>query len=476
MSASKIISNKAYSLRKSTLSTAEIQKLRKNLTVTPLGHPNYPDPQSFPTYEIGDNWIRIPRGYGVAEYGEPDLFALKEHPVENPNAFEFNGTLREHQEKPHVVVLDHLRKKHIGVLCLQTGSGKSITCLHLLSYLKQRTCILIHKSTLLQQWKEEIHKFLPNARVAIIQQTRKNFSEDFDIYLMMIQTLINIPSVPGIFGLTVIDEVHHAPAETFSKIFYKVNSKYMLGLSATPNRKDGLTKVLHWHMGPMIYEEKPDRRDQQTTEIHICRYDHPTLHLNPRENYSAMITDIGNHKMRSQFVKNAVLNMLKNDPQKLRRVVVFTERRNHASHLWNEFEKENTGRTIGLALGSMKKELLDRELKKEVIIATYQSISEGVSIEQLNCIVFASPKKDITQALGRIFRKIHKDIHPLIIDICDTALKGQEYSRMKIYKQELNDNIHTIIFDKELNKIKEIGTRKKEQKNEKAIIIDWNSD
>ena len=108
----------------------------------------------------------------------------------------------------------------------------------------------------------------------------------------------------------------------------------------------------------------------------------------------------------------------------------------------------------------MKKELIEREMEKSIVVATYQSISEGISIEQLNTVVFASPKRDVVQALGRIFRKVHTDVHPIIVDISDRSLSGQERARLCTYRQELNGNLHVTYYDEFHQKIAEIASNK----------------
>lgn len=435
----KILSHKGYSVRKASLSFAELKTLKKDLMVTPIAHPDYPFVKTFGVYEDGQQWIRIPRRYGIDRYGDPDRNLLEDHILPDKK-FEFKGELRENQLVPRDTALDQLLQKSSGLLCCPTGGGKSVIFLSIMSKLKQRACILVHKSQLLQQWHSEIKRFLPNLRVGIIQQKKKDFSEECDVYLIMIQTLLNMTSVPPIFGLTCIDETHHIASCTFSQILFKVNSKYVMGLTATPDRKDGLTKVIQWHIGDILYQERPDRRNQSTTFVEIYNY-FPPRGLDPRK-YAEMITKLCDDEERNRYIIDAICEQLRKDPEKKRRMLIMTERKSHAINLYSELRDiYKTERTSGLLLGGMRKDILENEMGKMILVATYNLMSEGISIPQLNTILFATPKRDVVQALGRIFRKTHTDINPMIIDISDSILRGQQAARLKTYNVELNGNI-----------------------------------
>jgi superfamily II DNA or RNA helicase len=445
-----IISHTGYAVQKSTMETSSLLAMKQELIVSPQTHPDYPVVKSFPVYVEGKQWIRVPRWYGLTKFGAPLKNHLLDFPLDESKCV-FSGQLRDSQIIPHDSFLSALLDKQSGLFCMMTGSGKTVTMLSIVSRLKQRTCILIHKSQLLQQWYSEIKRFLPQLSIGIIQQQQKDFSQGCDIYLVMIQTLLNIPRVLQMFGLTVIDECHHIPSCTFSKVLFKVTAKYVVGLTATPVRKDGLTHVLHWHIGDILYQEKPDRRAQKTTHVEVYHYCPPNR-IDPRK-YAEMISKLCNDKDRSQYILNAIRRHVDQDICNKRRLLILTERKHHAKFIHSCLENiYHRQKTCGLLLGGMKKEILETEMEKELLVATYNLMSEGISIAQLNGILFASPKRDITQALGRIFRKTHTDIHPLVIDIADSMLKGQLKNRLATYAKELNNNIivahhHQSLFD-----------------------------
>jgi superfamily II DNA or RNA helicase len=414
----------------------QIVKLKRSLTVKPAGHRDFPDPPSFPVFEEGQNWIRIPKVYGLDTFGPPRVDALKSVPISR-DRLTFHGTLRDSQLEPLNKTLNHLKTNSSGLLSCATGSGKTVIALSLVSQLGEKTCIVVHKTQLLQQWVEEIKRFLPKIKVSIIQQSKRTFSDGSDVHIVMIQTLLGLTEPPITFGLTICDEVHHIGSETFSKVLFKVNARFLLGLTATLNRKDGLTKVIHWHVGELIFEQKPDRSNQKLTIVNVHRFEHQsTSNVNPKK-YAEMITELTTNQHRNEFIFQILRDLLDSDVQHKRRILVLSDRKQHVVAVHDAISNL---RPTGMMLGSMKQTIIAEQMKKDVIVSTYGLMSEGISIAGLNTICFASPKRDVIQSMGRIFRAIH-DINPMIIDISDTALLGQERSRLRIYKSELNDNV-----------------------------------
>ena len=145
-----------------------------------------------------------------------------------------------------------------GLLEIDTGLGKTVIALNILTKLNVKTLIIVHKEFLMNQWIERIEEFIPTAKVGKIQGSKKDI-EGKEIVIGMLQSLSMKDydyELFNSFGLTIIDEVHHMGAEVFSQALYKVVTKYMLGLSATMDRKDGLTSVFKMFIGDIIHKEK----------------------------------------------------------------------------------------------------------------------------------------------------------------------------------------------------------------------------
>jgi DNA or RNA helicases of superfamily II len=176
--------------------------------------------------------------------------------------------------------------------------------------LKKKTIVVVHKDFLMTQWRDRITQFLPGARIGKIQQNTIDI-ENKDIVLAMVQSLSQKeydPDVFSTFGLSIFDECHHLGAEVFSKSMAKVASKYMLGLSATPDRKDGLRKVFEWFIGPMVYSSKKDvNKDFIETRIYEytnddIKYNKLELGYNKKPCMPRMINNISDCIHRNDFI------------------------------------------------------------------------------------------------------------------------------------------------------------------------------
>lgn len=439
-----VLSKKGYSIKKESKTKEELQKIRRELTVKPLSNPNFPAPKSFEVFLESKSWLRVPRWYGISNFGPPEKEKFDE--VDTRVKLTFQGELRENQIESYQTILSGLLERKQGIINVQTGGGKTIIFLKLISDIGLRTAFLFHKRIILEQVKTEIKTFLPSARVGIIQGSKKEFSEAYDIYLIMMQTLLNIDEVPPIFGMTAIDECHHVPTESFSKVLFKINSKYLVGLSATIDRKDGLRKVLDWHLGPVLIEEKPDRSNQLKTDIHVHRTNFTIPGLDHMKYFVAYSVALCQLPERNEFILDTILDLIENDKENVRKLLVLTDTKDHVRLLYEQLQIRQTTKTVGFFLSELKESQRDQQKENDIIVATHMMFSEGVSISKLNTLVFASPKREVTQAFGRVYRKIHTEINPMIIEFSDPVFRGQETGRMSIYRKELGKNMNVKIF------------------------------
>jgi superfamily II DNA or RNA helicase len=143
------------------------------------------------------------------------------------------------------------------------GKGKTVMALYILAQLRRKTLVVVHKSFLMNQWIERIEQFLPGARVGRIQGQIVDI-DDKDIVLGMLQSL-SMKEYPDSmfqsFGLTIVDECHHISSEVFCRSLQKIITMHTLGLSATMERKDGLTHVFKMFLGPIVYSEQRENTD-----------------------------------------------------------------------------------------------------------------------------------------------------------------------------------------------------------------------
>ena len=240
------------------------------------------------------------------------------------------------------------------------------------------------------------------------------------------------------FGLTVIDEVHHICSKVFSKALYKFNTKYKLGLSATPERKDGLSKVLEWFIGPVLYGI--ERKNQTGVTVEVKRFKHDRfkeeLPMNRmgKLNSPELINILVSIKERNDLILDTVEELY----EKKRNIMILTDRRDHCFFLEKEINERYGENTAGLYIGGMKPDALKESEEKQIIIATYSLAHEGLDIPKLDSLILASPKSDVVQACGRIMRETKGKLHePYIVDIVDAVgpMMAQHSKRKQFYKK-----------------------------------------
>ncbi len=453
------VGDNGYTVIKEKLTNAEITKIRKDLTVKPFVNGSFGvEASPFAIYMESKRKLYLPRYYGIKEFGYPTGFKINEG---TPIDIEFKGTLKDKQ-LPIVTAFDAaVKDKYIGggIISVPCGYGKTVLGLYLASKLKLKTLVIVHKEFLMNQWKERIEQFLPDAKVGRIQ--RKNIiTEGCDIVIGLLQSISMIEYAEDTFkgfGLVIYDECHHLGAEVFSRALLKTNTRYTLGLSATPKRQDGLSNVFEWYLGPMVYVV--NKRESETVNVELYHYhdDNPNysklmLNMKGQPNLALMINKICEYKPRI----NLILNIISRCLSEGRKILLLSDRKNHLGLIKEELDRisllTNSNYTAGYYLGGMKQTELEKTEKDDVILGTFSMASEGFDCrEPLDTIILASPKSSIEQAVGRILRQEAKDrkFVPLVIDVIDefATFPRQGLKRVQFYKR----NKYTInTFDKNM--------------------------
>jgi len=335
--------------------------------------------------------------------------------------------------------------------------------------LKKKTLVIVHKEFLMNQWKDSIlgneekgiKPCIDKARVGIIQG--KTFDiEDKDIVIAMVNTLWKKPfpiDAFDSFGHIIIDECHMISSKKFSRSLMKVNSKYMLAVSATPTRTDGLTKVLKAYVGDIIYRGRSDYDSNVLVERLIVHTDNQyykkeVTNFRGQAMNSTMVNNICDFYKRTKTTVNRMVEKLKDGDISVRRqILVLSDRKDHLKDM-HDYIHKNELASVGYYIGGMKEHELNESETKDIILGTFPMAKEGLNIPTLNCLVLASPKRDIVQSVGRILRKKHINIQPVIIDIVDnfSVFKNQAIHRNKLYKKR-GYHIKDITIDVDKNKI-----------------------
>jgi superfamily II DNA or RNA helicase len=446
-----IINKDGYIIPKINKYDDIIKKIRTELEVQPHITFNLPNikPNKFKVYKEYDNYIVIPKFYGIKNIGKPDK--IYDYNGENIN-IDFKGNLREHQEEIITHIEPYIHNNHGGVLCLPCASGKTVLSLYLISKYKVKTLVIVHKTFLLNQWKERAEQFT-NAKVGIIQQNIIEI-EGYDIVIAMLQSIAKEKYDKNIFnkfGMVIFDEAHHAPSQYFSKVLPIINCEITIGLSATPKRNDKLEKVLYWYFGDIMYKSKVKENDQ--VQVNIINYD--IEHEKFQEfflytgdvNRAKTINKITTIGIRNKYIIDTLCQILSTE----RKVLILSDRLEHLNLLKSRLDlREIT--TSDYYIGGMKQNALKKAEDAQVIFATYGMASEALDIPDLNTLFMVTSRKEVEQAVGRILRKIDPNINPLIYDFVDQlpSFISQSKHRIKLYNK-MGFNINVInVFNNEV--------------------------
>ena len=457
------LGNKGYTILKSELSIKHQLALKELLMVKPYvpGSPVQLQ-KTFPAYRESDKKIYVPRYYGEEIFGPAKTIKI----TEGDNIdLKFQGTLRDYQVPIAQTYLNHVKAKlgGGGLLELFCGAGKTDLTLSLIGDLNKKTLIIVHKEFLMNQWIERILKYYPTARIGKIQGQVIDI-DNKDIVIAMLQSL-SMKDYPSTlfdsFGFTIIDEVHHISSEVFSCALFKLVTKYMLGLSATMNRKDGTTKVFKMFLGEVVYKlERSKDVDVVvrgiTYQINDDEYNEVELDFRGQTAASKMLSKICNYNRRSEFIIKVLKDMLVENPKQ--QIMIIASYKNILKYMYDAINHHNIC-TVGYYVGGMKETALKESELKQVVLATFSMAAEGLDIKSLTTLFMITPMTNIEQSVGRILRQKH-DFAPIVVDIIDAHANFQRQwaKRKAFYKQQNYKIIQTnsASYDPDASKWKAI--------------------
>jgi superfamily II DNA or RNA helicase len=436
------IGKRGYTILKSVLTKKEEEFLKEECTMIPFNNSPFQTGETkFYVFRESENKLYIPRFYGIERYGLPSRSEISQgSDIHCP----FMGSLREIQKPIVQTYLNHVLSGSGGaILEAPCAMGKTVMCIHILSQLKKKTLILVHKEFLMNQWIERMKTFIPSARIGTIQADIYDV-ENKDVVIGMIQTMYRKDFSQhehwDEFGLTIIDEVHRIGSEEFSKTLLKVSTQYMLGVSATVERKDKLTRLLYMFIGPKIYTSEREKTGDNVVvrglkfisrdpDFNEMEYDYRG---NPK--YSTMISKLCNYIPRCQFILGVLRDLIEENSEA--QIIVLAHNICLLEYLYSALDKEKFA-TFGYYRGGMKKEQLKKSEDKQIVLGSYAMASEGLDIPSLSTLVLATPKTDIVQCVGRILRV--QRAKPVVIDIIDTHETFQnQWTKRKTYYRKCN--------------------------------------
>lgn len=434
------IGKRGYIIKKKNLKEDELQEMREELNVKPNVCADFgAQEEPFKVYLESENKMYLPKFYGIEKFGNPDANLIPDGKDIDIN---FSLNLKEEQKIPAEHTLKAYKEKGGGILSLPCGFGKTILALYFISMLKKKTIVVVHKEFLMNQWIERIKFAVPDAKIGVVQGDKCEIA-DSDIIIGMLQTLSMRDFPENTFdeiGHVIIDECHRIPSRVFSRALMKINSNYMLGLSATPNRKDGLTKVLKYYIGDVIYSVKSFDKNIVKVNRYLLKsnnetYNEEVLNYMGKVQMATMINNVSGFQPRTRLIVETILKELKNDEK--RQILVLSDRREHLDTIYNMVIGGGIN-SVGYYVGGMKKDKLKESEGCRLILGTYPMAKEGLDIPTLNGIVLATPVSDAVQAIGRIDRVKHMDIKACIWDFVDgfSIFNGQSKKRFTLFKKK----------------------------------------
>ena len=346
-----------------------------------------------------------------------------------------------------------------GVIVMPCGSGKTQTALELIARIGKKTLWLTHTQELLKQSMERAKSCYDLSEDQYGTITAGKVQVGQALTFATVQTMSNIDLEPykDYWDVIIVDECHKAVGTpTKLMMFYKVvsslSARYKFGLTATPDRNDGLQRCMYALLGEKLYEVQKEEVKKNTVPIRVWQY-RSTVY-NPenacilRPDGTLDFTKLINN-LCSDINRNSDIARLVNSMNSLgKSCLVLSDRVEHLEILRETVGKDNTLQIYSMsgskAAKQARKDCIEKLKKKEIrcLFATYQLAKEGLDIPSLDCVVFATPKKDritIVQSCGRAGRAFPGKDFGYVIDYVDESmpiLKGYSRGRRSIYKTE----------------------------------------
>jgi superfamily II DNA or RNA helicase len=422
-------------------SPAEVDGLQESLTVVPKKDPRYDDGVDRPIYLYRDEGERI----GVPWHSTWARNALKgglfaDYQVAEGRKIDvkFHGELRDDQ--PEAVdkfeALYHSKPFGGGILKAAGSWGKTVAAVALIARIGRTALVIVDSvNPLMKQWKDSFAKFLPDARVGIVQQKKCQFGDDYDVVIAMAQSLAKDKYPLGLMswpGILIVDEIHCISAPTLAPIIPRFKSRFRLGASATPRRKDGTAKVFRSHVGNVAFETQSSRMVAKVRRVFTG--------WSPSHSAPGDLPDFVIMRMliKDRRRNATIVDQLVKAVDSGRKIMVFSYSNKHLEILAEMLLKRRSKVVHGYYIGKRKQKELDEARKAQVIWTNYQMSSKGLSIDDCDVEVLATPMADIEQPYYRVTRWLHGKKDPVIVDFIDEEWEPflrKWYARQRFYKK-----------------------------------------
>jgi superfamily II DNA or RNA helicase len=340
----------------------------------------------------------------------------------------FIGELRDYQQR----ALEAMAMSSDGVLVAPCGSGKTAIGMALIARHGQPALILVHTLDLLKQAKEAARHWLGI-------ETGTIGGGKFDIKPITVgtvQTVSRHPELAGKFGLVLLDECQHCPASSFTDTLQMFPARFRYGLTATPDRDDGLGCFMTAVIGPVRHEiTQEGLRTANVLVVPRIEFIKTEFFYRYEDDWTDMISALTHDTYRNGLIYG-IIRQLMNDG---RRILALSQRVGHCEELYRAITRSRPG-AAALAVGTMRKADRAESIRRlssgdaQVMFAT-QLADEGLDVPEADAIVLMTPQRSegrTVQRAGRVLRAVDGKRRPLVIDIVDNAvpiLRHQARSR-----------------------------------------------
>ena len=393
-----------------------------------LRKPLYNTPKYLKGYEESSEFLTLPRGLKekLFEYLNYNLVKYKiidNRVFEKIETKRILFTLRAEQED----AIKEILKYDSSICVAPPGFGKTLIGAKIFEQRAVKTLIIVNKNMLLDQWISRFVDYFgyKKSDIGFLGKSQNRLNGNIDIATM--QSLNNIPELVENYTQVIVDECHHIPALTFEQIVKNFKGKYILGLSATPNRKDELDPILYQQLGNISYEYKKPKT--HTNRLLVIK----TEFTSSADNYAAIINELVlNEDRNRQIVKTIKENID-------RKILLLSDRIEHLNLLENILKEEKID-FVSVHGSQNKKEQVENMQKvktSSLILATSSFFGEGIDFPHLNTIIFATPISfygRLIQYLGRIGRGNQECLAIDFLDSKNAMLNSTYKKRLEGYK------------------------------------------
>lgn len=388
-------------------------------------------PEQMEVFRQSDDALIVPRGYLEEIRDQVQVMDWRTEAL-RPLPPLRSVTLRDYQS----IAATAAAAREQGLVVAPTGSGKTFIGLELIRQRGQRALILVHTSALADQWRKVIKEVM-GIEAGTVGGGKWNEGEE--ITVAMLQTLYKQPEKAADcakgYGLVLVDECHHVPANSFTQVMAAMHPRYRYGLTATPEREDGLEELLYRVVGPVLATVE-HREIEQTggTVPAVVKVIQTGFDPGPlsewREYLQALVDDPERNRLIAATADKAAATVP---------VLVLTERIEHAERLHQLIEGESV-----LIHGKLptkdKRAALEQAGQAQCTVGTFSMLGEGLDYARWGALILATPvsgRTRLLQAVGRVLRPHPHKRKAYIADLIDHCAfsYSSHQKRLEIYQE-----------------------------------------